>query len=335
MTVAGAAQSQAVRWGIAGTAKIARNFFLPAVREAGGEPAAVAGRDRGRVTRWAADQGVARAIVGYQGLIEDPAIDAVYIPLPNSMHGEWTIRALRAGKAVLCEKPLTGSFAETEQVLAVAKETGTPLWEAFVFPFHDQMERLRGLLTDGVIGDLMEIQSSFHFLMTDEATNVRMLTSLDGGALLDVGCYPVRLARDLFGAEPDSAWAAAQWHESGVDTATWGVLGFPGGRRLLLSCAFNLSFTTFSRLIGTGGQIHVTNPFHPTADDTYQVRAHGREPVSFSGAGRDKHSFTPAIRHIQAVVKGEEAPRLLAVGTSLGSARALSDLIHTAKLSRS
>jgi predicted dehydrogenase len=329
--VAGAAQSPAVRWGIIGTAKIARNFFLPAVREAGGEAAAVAGRDHDRVTRWAADNGVERAVVGYQALIEDPAVDALYIPLPNSMHGEWTVKALRAGKAVLCEKPLTGSAAETEQVLAVAKETGTPLWEAFVFPFHDQMERLRALLADGVIGDLMEVQSSFHFRMTNETTNIRMMAGLDGGALLDVGCYPVRLARDLFGAEPGSAWAAAQWHEGGVDMATWGALGFPGGRRLLLSCAFNLSFTTFSRLVGTGGQIHVTNPFHPAAGDTYEVRVHGQDPVTYPGAGRDQYSFTPAIRHIQAVVKAGEAPRHLAVDTALGSARALDDLIQSAR----
>lgn len=334
MTVVGAAESAAVRWGIIGTAKIARTFFLPAVREAGGDPAAVAGRDTERVTRWAADNGIARAVVGYPALIDDPAVDAVYIPLPNSLHGEWTIRALRAGKPVVCEKPLTGSAAETEQVLAVAKETGTPLWEAFAFPFHEQMARLRGLLADGVIGELMEIQSNFHFRMTDAASNIRMLASLDGGALLDVGCYPVRLARDLFGAEPSSAWGAAQWHEGGVDVATWGALGFPGGRRLLLSCAFNLSFTTYSRLVGTGGQIHVSNPFHPVAGDTYQVRVPGQEPVTYPGTGRDQHSFTPAIRHIQSVIKGEEAPRLLAVDTALGSARALAELARSARASR-
>jgi len=331
MTVVGAAEPAAVRWGIIGTARIARKFFLPAVREAGGEPAAVAGRDRQRVTGWAADNGIARAVVGYQALIEDPAVDALYIPLPNSLHGEWTIRALRAGKPVLCEKPLTGSVSETGQVLAVAKETGTPLWEAFAFPFHDQLARLRGLLADGTIGELMEIQSNFHYRMTDAASNIRMSASLGGGALLDVGCYPVRLARDLFGAEPGSAWGAAQWHEGGVDVAAWGALGFPGGCRLLLSCSFNLSFTTFSRLIGTGGQIHVTNPFHPDAGDTYQVLVPGREPVTYPGTGRDQHSFTPAIRHIQAVVKGEEEPRYLAVDTALGSARALSDLIRSAR----
>ncbi len=319
-----------VRWGIIGTANIARAFFLPAVREAGGEPAAVAGRDTARVTRWAGENGAGRAITGYQSLIADPDVDAVYIPLPNSMHGEWTVRALRAGKPVLCEKPLTGSLAETEQVLAVARETGTPLWEAFVFPFHSQLERLRGLIADGVIGELQEIQSNFHFFMTNRQTNIRMLTSLAGGALSDVGCYPVRLARDLFAAEHESAWAAARWTDGGVDEATWGALGFPGGRRLLLSCGFGREYDTFSRLLGTRGQISVTNAFHPTPADTYEVRAHGREPATFPASGQDQHSFTAAVRHIQAVVRGEEAPRFLATQTSLGSARALDDLIRSA-----
>jgi predicted dehydrogenase len=319
-----------VRWGILGTANIARRSFLPALREAGGDPAAVAGRDAGRAGQWASRNGIGRAITGYQQLIADPGIDALYIPLPNGLHAEWTIQALRAGKAVLCEKPLTGSVAEAERVLAVARETGTPLWEAFVFPFHDQLGRIRGLLAAGAIGELREIQSSFHFALADRASDIRMNAGLAGGALNDVGCYPVRLARDLFAAEHDSAWAAAEWDPAGVDLATWGALGFPGGRRLLLSCSFTLAFTTFTQLLGTAGQIRVTNPFHPTAQDRFEVRTEGREPVSHPGLGRDQHSFTPAIRHIQAVIRGEEEPRLLAVDTSLGSARALHDLSRSA-----
>jgi predicted dehydrogenase len=235
---------------------------------------------------------------------------------------------------VLCEKPLAGTLAETEQVLAVARETGTPLWEAFMFPFHDQMARLRTLLAEGVIGELREIQSNFHFLMADPGGNVRMSAALAGGALADVGCYPVRLARDLFAAEHETAWATADWDAGGVDVATFGVLGFPGGRRLLLSCGFGRAGDTFSRLVGTGGQINVTNPFHPTPADSFEVRAAGAAPAWYPGAGRDWFSFTPAVRHIQAVVRGEEAPRLLAVDTALGSARALHDLIHSARSAR-
>ena len=324
----------AVRWGIIGTASIARGFFLPAVREAGWQIAAVAGRDPERTTRWARGNVVGRAIVGYQELIDDPGVDALYIPLPNSLHAEWTIRALRAGRPVLCEKPLTGSLAETEQVLAVARETGTPLWEAFVFPFQDQMERIRRLLAAGVIGELREIQSNFQFVLTHREGDIRMSAALAGGALNDVGCYPVRLARDLFAAEHTSAWATAEWDASGADLATWGTLGFPGGRRLLLSCGFGRALDTFSRLLGTAGQINITNPFHPTAADRFEVRGDGREPVTYPGLGRDRHSFTAAVRHIQAVVSGAEQPRLLAVDTSLGSARALHDLSRSAMAGR-
>src|SRR5215467_8348600 len=316
-----------VHWGILGTAKIARNLFLPSLREAGGDPAAVAGRDPDRTAEWAAANGIGRAITGYQDLVDDPAVDALYIPLPNALHGEWTILALEAGKPVLCEKPLTGSVPQTERVLAVARATGTPLWEAFAFPFHDQMARVRGMLADGVIGDLREIQSDFHFFLSNRDTNVRMSTGLDGGALLDVGCYPVRLGRDLFGAEHEAASAQAEYDaDGGVDLATWGCLDFPGGRHLYLSCGFGRAFETFTRLLGTGGQIHLTNPFHPAAGDTFVVCQDGKEPVTHPGSGPNRYSFTPIIQHIHAVIRGEEEPRLLAVDTSLGSARALHDL---------
>ena len=323
-----------MRWGIIGTANIARGYFLPAVREAGGEVTTVAGRDPGRTARWAHENMIGRAVTGYQALIDDPDVDALYIPLPNSLHAQWTIAALRAGRPVLCEKPLTASLAEAEQVLAVARETGTPLWEAFVFPFQDQMERIRGLLADGVIGELREIQSNFQFVLGNREGDIRMSAALAGGALNDVGCYPVRLARDLFAAEHTSAWATAEWDAGGVDLATWGVLNFPGGRRLLLSCSFGLAFDTFSRLLGTAGQINITNPFHPTAQDRFEVRVAGREPVTHPGLGRDQYSFTAAVRHIQAVVSGAQQPRLLAVDTSLGSARALHDLSHSAMAGR-
>jgi predicted dehydrogenase len=320
-----------VRWGILGTARIARSLFLPSLLEAGGEPAAVAGRDSGRAARWAADNGIGRAITGYRDLIGDPDVDALYIPLPNALHGEWTTVALEAGKPVLCEKPLTGSVAQTERVLAVARATGTPLWEAFAFPLHDQMARLRGILAAGTIGDLQEIQSGFHFLMSDPKTNVRMSAELEGGALLDVGCYPVRLARDLFGAEHEAAWAQAEFAPGGVDLATWGCLNFPGGRHLYLSCGFRRAGDTFTRLLGTGGQIHVSNPFHPRAVDTFVVRQDGRAPVRHRAIGPYRRSFTPLIRHIHAVIRGEEEPRLLAVDTALGSARALHDLAGSSR----
>ena len=313
-----------VRWGIIGTANIARAVFLPGLRQAGGEASAVAGREAGRAEKFASDNGIGRSVVGYQTLIDDPDIDALYIPLPNALHAEWTIRALEAGKPVLCEKPLCGVLPDTERVLATARRTQTLLWEAFSFPFHAQLAELKRLVADGAIGELVEIKSNFHFMVRSQA-NIRLSRELQGGALLDVGCYPVRLAQELFGRDHESAWARARAGGDGVDVDTWGVLGYSGGRRLMFSCGFGRSYDTFTTLEGTSGQIHVTNPFHPGPDDSYQVVRPGDEqgPVP---AAPDELSFTPLTGHIDAVLRGEQAPRLLAVDTSLPTAQALSDL---------
>jgi predicted dehydrogenase len=316
--------TEPVRWGIVGTANIARGQFLPGLRAAGGAAAAVAGRDLGRAQAWAEQNGVDRAVQGYQALIDDPDIDALYIPLPNSLHAGWTATALRAGKPVLCEKPLCGTLAEAEQVLAVAAETGTPLWEAFVFPFHAQFTATAKLLADGAIGELLEIQSGFHFMVRNPA-NIRLIRDLDGGALNDVGCYPVRIALELFGAGHTDAWATAVWGGQDVDVDTQGSLGFPGGRRLLLTCGMRRAYDTFTRLLGTAGQIQLTNPFHPGQGDSYTVLADGEPPRTLD-AGAAEPSFTGMIRHIQNVLRDGEAPRQLALDTSLASARALHDL---------
>ncbi len=314
------------RWGIIGTAHIARSAFLPALRQAGGGAVAVAGRDAARTMQYAREHGIDRAVHGYQRLIDDPDIDALYIALPNSLHAEWTIRALRAWP-VLCEKPLCGTLAQTEQVLEVARQTGTPLWEAFVFLFHGQFERVAALVAEGAIGELQEIQSSFHFNVSTP-DDIRFSADLNGGALNDVGCYPVRLARSLFGADHESAWATAEWGGQGVDVDCWGTLGFPGGRRLLLSAGLHRNYDTFTRLLGTSGHIHITNPFHPGASDHYEVHVAGSQAGVIPAAAEP--SFTAAIRHINAVLAGEAEPRLLAVDTSLSLARALHDLAESA-----
>jgi predicted dehydrogenase len=316
-----------VRWGIIGTANIARGQFLPGLRSASGVAAAVAGRDPARTEQWASDNGVERPVTGYQALIDDPDIDALYIALPNALHAEWTIRALEAGKPVLCEKPLCGTLPDTERVLATARQTGTLLWEAFVFPFQPQMAAIEELVADGTIGELMEIKSNFHFMVRNPA-NIRLSRELEGGALLDVGCYPVRLAQLMFGPEYESAWARAVIGGDGVDVDTWGVLGYSGGRRLMLSAGMQRSYDTATTLEGTNGQIRVTNPFHPGPADSYQVAIAGAEPRTLT-AEADEPSFTPAIRHINAVIMGAEEPRMLALDTSLATARALNDLARS------
>ncbi len=320
-----------LRWGIISTANIARAAFLPALRVAGGTAAAVAGRDGARAARYAAEHGIERGVQGYQTLVDDPDIDALYIPLPNSLHAQWTIRALEAGKPVLCEKPLCGNLADTQRVLSVARQTGTLLWEAFVFPFNEHMQRIRSLVDDGAIGEVREIQAGFHFAVS-RPDNIRMSAELEGGALRDVGCYPVRLAQEMFG-EHRTAWATSVPAPGGqgVDMETWGTLGYANERRLLLSCGMRRGRDTFSRLLGTKGQIHVSNLFHPGPGDQVTLcPADGAGHITEFPATVDEPAFTAAIRHINAAISGAEPPRLLAVQTSAATARALGDLAASA-----
>jgi predicted dehydrogenase len=318
-----------VRWGIVGTANIARAQFLPGLREAGGGRAAlVASRDRAKAEAYASAHGIDQGIEGYAALIESPDIDAVYVALPNALHAEPTIRALKAGKAVLCEKPLSVGAAQTKDVLDVAATAARPLWEAFVFPFQAQHQRLLRLLEDGAIGEPAELYSAFHFLLSNPA-NIRMDAALGGGALADVGCYPIRLAFEIFGAGAESGGAAqaraceAQT-ENGVDTDAAGIVTF-GARRLLLTCGFKRSFDTFTSVLGAAGQIRLTNPFHPSPADTLTISRPNADPVT-ERPTTDTRSFTAAIRHIHAVLRREEAPAHTAAEYSLPAARVLEEL---------
>lgn len=320
-----------IRWGILGTAGIAESAFLPALRQAGGGAAiSVGARDGERARSWAAEQGVGRGVAGYERVVDDPEIEAIYIPLPNGLHAEWTIAALDAGKAVLCEKPLCVTPEETRRVLATADAASVPLWEAFVFPFHDQIERVHDAVVRGQIGELREITSRFHFGL-DDPNDIRLSAELGGGSLFDVGCYPIRLARLLFDAEPDldRTLADAVWAPSGVDIELWGALTFPGDRRLVFSCGFVSADDTFTGVFGTEGEIRMTHPFHPGPGDTLTI-VRGDEMRDHPAAPAGERSFTPAIRHIHGVLRGREQPRHLAVDEAMGNARAIEALLAAA-----
>jgi predicted dehydrogenase len=313
-----------VRWGIVGPANIARGQFLPGLREAGGGRAAlVASRDEGRARAFAAENGVDRGVAGYAAVVESPDIDAVYVALPNSLHAEWTIRALQAGKAVLCEKPLCVGAAQTAAVLdAAAAVPGALLWEAFVFPFQAQHHRLVRLLADGAIGDVTEVISAFHFLLTRPG-NIRFSAELGGGALADVGCYPIRLGHELFGPQPDQVAAGSAVVPAGGEVeADAAAIVAAGTRRLLLTCGFQRSYDTFTQVLGEQGQVHLANPFHPGPGDPLTVLRPGAEPVT-EYPTTDERSFTAALRHIHAVLRGESAPEHTAAASALATARTL------------
>ena len=321
-----------IRWGILGTAGIAESAFLPALRHTGdGDAIVVGSRDGAHAERWAAAQGVGRGVEGYAQVIADPQVEAVYIPLPNGLHAEWTIAALAAGKAVLCEKPFCATPQETEATLAAARGAAGPLWEAFVFPFHDQIEHAQAVIAGGEIGEVREIWSRFHFQL-DDPDDIRLFAELAGGSIQDVGCYPIRLARLLFDGEPEPSRTLgdAVWIGTGVDSELWGTLTFAGDRRLMLSCGFRSREDTFTRVLGTEGEIRMTNPFHPGPGDSMTI-LRGDEAAVGPAAPAGEPSFTPALRHIHRALRGTEAPRHLAVDEAMGNAVAIAELLRAAR----
>ncbi len=309
-----------LRWGVLGTANIARAQFLPAVVETGQRAVLVGGRDAARAAEFARAHGVERSVQGYAAVLEDPDVDAVYVPLPNPFHAEWTVAALQAGKAVLCEKPLCLDPEQVEQVLAVARTAAQPLWEAFVFPFQAQHARVVELLAQGAIGEPQEIVGSFHFEVGSPG-NIRLSRAMGGGALADVGCYPMRLAHELFGAAAGSATASAVMGDE-VEVDASALLVYPGDRRLLLTCGFRRAYDTTTVLLGTRGSLRLDNPYHPGLDAALEVRRAGADPV-VERPTRDARSFSGALRHIAAALAGEEAPTHTALESALPVARSL------------
>ena len=310
-----------MRWAVLGTANIAVRAFLPAMRAAGHVAVAVGSREPERAAAWANANDVGRA-TSYDDAINAPDVDAIYIAIPNDRHVHWAARAAASGRPVLCEKPLGLNAGQVDDLLGRIGDAR--LWEAFVFPFHPQTALLSRLSES--IGGVREIISEFHFRVTRPG-NIRFDPTLGGGALLDVGCYPIRLARLLFGAEPSSAVASTVIGASGVDDECAALLEFPDARRLIFSVGMRRFGSTYTRIIGDDGELRVSNPFHPTEDDAVELWRDGK--LAEAWPADPIRAFQYGIMHIADVHAGRAAPLHLAATDSPGNARAL-DLVRAA-----
>ena len=251
-----------VRWGVLGTARIA-DAQVRAIQPAGNsELTAIASRDLSLAQEWASKRGVPQVFGSYDEMLASDAIDAVYIPLPNGLHKEWTIKALQNGKHTLCEKPLASNAAEVREIIAAAEGTGLKTMEAFMYRFHPLMSRLVDLLRGGAIGTPKIIRASFGFDLKDP-NDIRWRADLAGGAIMDVGCYCVNVSLLLAGGPPLSASAHATWAPTGVDEALVGTLEFPNDLLATIDCSFRTGVTLQQSLTisGTGGLITVVQPF--------------------------------------------------------------------------
>jgi predicted dehydrogenase len=247
---------------------------------------AVASRDRTQAEAFAAKLGIPRAYGSYEALLAADDIDAVYIPLPNSLHREWTIKAAETGKHVLCEKPLGLTAQECLDMAAAADRNRVKLMEAFMYRFHPRTVKVLELVRSGRLGEMRLIHSAFTFRLT-RPDNIRLKPELGGGSLMDVGCYCVNLSRTAAGAEPVEAQAFAAWAKSGVDEQLVGTLRFADGLLAQFDCALTLERREEYQLSGTDASLSVASAFLPGAEAVAieVVRSRGeRQALTIQGA---------------------------------------------------
>lgn len=322
-----------IRWGILSTANIAATAFLPSLaRTKRGRIVAVASRDADRARAFASEHGVPETCGSYEELLARDDIDAIYNPLPNSLHAEWTHKAAAAGKHVFCEKPLGVSATEAQAMVDACADAGVLLFEAFVFLYHPKSLRLRQVLAEGAIGDLVQMTASFTFSLQRPTENIRMNRELGGGNLMDVGCYPITYARFVFGEEPVAVQAAVKIDpDYGVDTRSSMVLTFSGDRHAVLQSGFDAPGGQRAVIHGTSGYLAVPQPCHPKEQDGFVVCRDGGEEMVVVEAGVPP--FAPAIEHFHDCLLDGAEPMATAAN-AVGTLRVIEAVLESARTGR-
>ena len=318
-----------VRWGLLGTGDITNKVVRGARRSDRLEFVAVGSRTQERADAYAGSHDVPRAHGSYEALLADPDVEAVYISLPNSLHHEWTMHALRAGKHVLCEKPYSTRVEDVEEAYDLAEAHNLVLTEGFMWRHHPQAAALKALLPQ--LGELQTIRATFAFAMgPDRANDIRLSSDLEGGSLMDVGCYCVSGARFLTGEEPAAVYGRAVWGPSGVDLRFTGILGFPSGVMAEFTCSFTMDHRGLEP-IGAAGSARLLDPWQ--AEPATLV--HGDHVTDWHPD--DPHPMEVPYFHefenFCAAVRGE-AEILLGRDHAVGQARVLGALYESARTGR-
>jgi len=296
--------SSPIRIGILGVAAIVPPALTtPAHSVHNVQILAIAARDPKRAYRFAKKHNIARVHQTYAALLADQDIDAIYNPLPNSLHAEWTIRALKAGKHVLCEKPIASNAVEAEEMAAVARSKGLILSEAFAYRYHPLTTRVKEIIKSGEIGNVRHIAAQFSFMLP-ALNNIRFQYGLAGGALMDCGCYPISLIRYLAEAEPTVEAAQARLFSPQVDHNMKADLSFEDGRTAHMECGM-LSPTLFRSMLrveGDAGVLRVISPFQPHVYHSLTVKG---KTMKFRGRIIGENSYTLQLRAFVKAIRGE------------------------------
>jgi predicted dehydrogenase len=271
-----------IRWGVLSTAAIGLDSVIPGMQGAElCDVVAIASRDRAKADDAAGRLGIPRAHGSYEDLLADPDVDAVYNPLPNHLHAEWTLKAAEAGKHVLCEKPLATTAAEAQEMVDGCRSAGVKLMEAFMYRLHPQWARVREIVASGRLGEVWAVQSAFSYRNVDPG-DIRNIAEYGGGGLLDIGCYTINASRMLFGGEPTRVEGSIRRDPRfGVDVLASALLEF-GDRQATFSCSTQLESDQRVHVTGTEGRLLVEIPFNipPDRPTRLLVIAGGDPPVA-------------------------------------------------------
>jgi len=328
------ASPRKIRWGILGYARIARESFIPALLRAdNAEFSALASRDSSKLAESRTRFGPAhRCHASYEALLADRDLDAIYIPLPNALHCEWALKAMEAGKHVLCEKPMSLDAAQCEEMIESSRRHGVLLMEAFMYRFTTRTTALEELLRSGVLGEIRFVQSSFRFLLSNPAS-IKLKPELGGGALYDVGCYPVNLiglvadhAQGTPGASMPDSVSVETLQENGIDTLFSALLRYPGGLVAALHTGFNAQRRIHSEIVGTRGALEMPDTFLDGAGSLTLVQGDERHEIPVAACERYR---LQAEAFSAAILESRAAP--LSLSESLRNARLIDRLRQKAR----
>jgi xylose dehydrogenase (NAD/NADP) len=297
-----------VRWGILSTANINRRV-IPAIRASKrGVLRAVASREADRAKKYANQWEIPESFGSYEAMLESKSIDVVYISLPNHIHAEWTLKALEAGKHVLCEKPLALSLNEVDQMIAASQSSGCVLTEAFMYRHHPQTKLMGEWVRSGRLGDVILVRGTFNFKIQNRK-NIRLEPDMGGGSLWDVGVYPISLAQFVMGEPPQKVYGEQWVGDTGVDETFVGQLHYAQDRLAQISSSFRAPFYTFVEILGSEGRLTLNRPF-VQLDKTRQLIFHPTSGESEILEVEDKELYLGQIEDIHSAVLDHTPPYL-------------------------
>ena len=266
---------QTLRWGLLSTARINKALIPPLRLSKRNSLMAVASRSLAKADAYAREQKIKHAYGSYEALLADPEIDVIYNPLPNQLHAEWSIKVVEAGKHVLCEKPLALSLAEVDAMAAAADKSGKIIAEAFAYRAHPHMDKIKEIVNSGKLGKIKMVHGSFTFVMTNK-DDIRWDPTMGGGALWDIGCYPLSFARSVLGTEPLEVFGWQFTSPSGIDEVFVGQLRFPGEIYFQMDCSFKIPYHVFMEIVGDEGTLNIPQPFNTAARKNLYLTREGK-----------------------------------------------------------